>query len=63
MNTLPSPNDYATPSGFFAAYNDYQRQSRAERDAQFLVTLAELGARTEDCPCGYTPFDSCPVHD
>jgi hypothetical protein len=63
MATLPSPNDYATPAEFFTAYNNYQRQVRAERDAAFLVELAAIGARTEDCPCGYTPFDSCPICD
>jgi hypothetical protein len=61
--TVPTPSDYTTPGDFHDAYDAYRRQVDAGRDAQMLATLAELGARTTDCPCGYTPFDTCPVHD
>ncbi len=62
MATLPSPADYPD-GGFMDAYRAYRVQVDAENDAAFLATLAEAGARTTACPCGYTPFDTCPVHD
>lgn len=63
MATVPNPADYATGADFWAAYREHREATHREQDAALLATLAELGARTTDCPCGYTPFDSCPACD
>lgn len=60
--TLPSPADYPN-GGFLAAYREYEIAQQADRDAELLSMLGSIGARTVDCPCGYTPFDTCPNHD
>lgn len=61
--TVPKPSDYATTGDFYTAYDAYRLRVDAEQNANLLAQLAALGARTTVCPCGYTPFDTCPVHD
>jgi hypothetical protein len=61
--TVPRPSDYATSAAFHTAYDTYRRQVDAAAQTDMLAQLAAAGARTTDCPCGYSPFDTCPIHD
>lgn len=63
MSTVPNPNDYATSDEFRAAFRAYELEAQAARDLERLTELASAGARTTRCPCGYGPFDSCPICD
>lgn len=58
--TPPNPADFDNRADYLAASNAWDR---AQQDAQLLAKLGATGARTTDCPHGYTAFDSCPVCD